>query len=282
MKTNKHSTEFDWAATRGEKWRARLDGMERMLAPIDAPLIHALRLDGPVRIADVACGGGGTTLEILRRAPEGSIVDGFDISPGLIETARARIPPDERAISFTRVDVATTPPPGGPYERLTSRFGVMFFDDAPAAFRNLAGWLAPGGRFAFAVWGRPADNPWVTTVRDVVAGFVDVPPSDPDAPGPFRYGQADTLLKLLRQAGFGEVEVSEWREGLAIGGGLGAADAADFALAAFSIAEPLAKTDDVVRGNARRALTERFSRHLRDGVVRLDARVNLVTGQVCK
>jgi SAM-dependent methyltransferase len=136
----------------------------------------------------------------------------------------------------------------------------MFFDDAPAAFRNLAGWLAPGGRFAFAVWGRPADNPWVTTVRDVVAEFVDVPPPDPDAPGPFRYGQADTLLKLLRQAGFGEVEVSEWREGLAIGGGLAAADAADFALAAFSIAEPLAKTDDVVRGNAHRALTERFSR----------------------
>ncbi|ATB42166.1 type 11 methyltransferase [Cystobacter fuscus] len=279
MKTNKDSPEFDWAATRGEKWRARLDGMEGMLAPIDEPLIRALRLDEPVRIADVGCGGGGTTRELLRRAPEGSIVDGFDISPGLIETARARTPPDEHAITFLTADVATTPPPRGPYERLTSRFGVMFFDDAPTAFRNLMGWLVPGGRFAFAVWGRPADNPWVTTVRDVVAEVVELPPPLPDTPGPFRYGEPDKLLMLLQRAGFGDLEVRAWHGELAIGGGLTAAAAADFALTAFSIAEPLAKADDVVRASARRALTERFSRHLRDGVVRLEAYVHLVTGR---
>lgn len=118
----------------------------------------------------------------------------------------------------------------------------------------------------------------MTTVRDVVAELVAVPLPDPEAPGPFRYGQADKLLALLRQAGFGEVEVSEWRGELAIGGGLAAAEAADFALAAFSIAEHVAKADDVVRGNARRALTERFSHHLRNGVVRMDACVHLVTG----
>ncbi|MDI1435802.1 class I SAM-dependent methyltransferase [Polyangium sorediatum] len=252
--------------------------MEAMLSPIDEPLIRALRLDAPVRLADIGCGGGGTTLEILRRAPKGSIVHGFDISPSLIETARARTPPDEHAISFTTADVATTPPPGPPYERLVSRFGVMFFDDAPAAFHNLASWLLPGGRFAFAVWGRPTDNPWVTTLRDVVAEFVDVPPPVPDAPGPFRYGQSDKLLTLLESAGFGEVSVSEWRGGLAIGGGLAAADAADFALAAFSIAEAVAKAGDVVHDKARRALIKRFSNHLQDGVVRLDACVHLVTG----
>jgi SAM-dependent methyltransferase len=278
MQTTPGHESPNWAAARGERWRAQLVRMEAMLAPIDEPLIRALRLDTPVRVADVGCGGGGTTRKILHQAPKGSSVHGFDISPALIETARANAPTDERALSFTLADVATAPPPGGPYERLTSRFGVMFFDDAPAAFRNLSGWLVPGGRFAFAVWGPLADSPWVTTVRDVVAGFVDVPRPGPDAPGPFRYGQPDTLLKLLREVGFGEVEVSEWRGGLAIGGGLAAAEAADFALAAFSIADPLAKADDGVRGEARRVLTERLSSHLRDGVVRLEACVNLVTG----
>src|SRR5436309_1461737 len=77
----------DWGAGRGEKWRAQLTGMEAMLAPVDPVLIQALHLDAPYRIADVACGGGGTTLEILRRAPANTIVHGFDISPTLIEVA---------------------------------------------------------------------------------------------------------------------------------------------------------------------------------------------------
>jgi len=271
-------TAFDWTGSRGEKWSAQLAGMEAMLAPIDEPLIDALHLDVPVRIADIGCGGGGTTLEIARRAPRGSVVHGFDAAPGLIDVARARTPSDERAIMFTTADVATTPPPEQHYERLVSRFGVMFFKEASTAFYNLARWLAPGGRFAFAVWGRPADNLWFTRVRDVVAELVDVPPPIPGAPGPFRYGQVDDLLMLLRQTGFDQVGMTEWRGMLAIGGGLAAAAAADFALEAFSIAEPLAHADEQVRGKARRALTERFSKHMHNEIVRLDASVHLVTG----
>src|SRR4051794_976264 len=109
---------YDWAGARGEKWRAQLAGMEAMLAPIDEPLIHALQLDAPYRIADLACGGGGTTLEIQRRAPAGSVVHGFDISPALVETARARVPSDPRGIAFAVADMATGPAPDAPYDRL--------------------------------------------------------------------------------------------------------------------------------------------------------------------
>ena len=69
----------DWATARGEKWRKQLSGMEAMLLPVDEPLIRALRLDAPYRIADIGCGGGGTTLKISRRAVAGSVVHGFDI-----------------------------------------------------------------------------------------------------------------------------------------------------------------------------------------------------------
>ena len=44
----------DWSAARGEKWLAQLSGMEGMLAPVDEPLIEALRLDAPLRIAEIA------------------------------------------------------------------------------------------------------------------------------------------------------------------------------------------------------------------------------------
>jgi SAM-dependent methyltransferase len=253
--------------------------MEAMLAPVDEPLIRALQLDAPRRIADIGCGGGGTTLEISRRAPSGSVVHGFDISPALVEAARGRTRSDERAITFETADMATAPAPAEPYDRLVSRFGIMFFADPPAAFANLVRWLAPGGRFAFAVWGRPADNPWMTSVRDAAATVVDVPSPDPDAAGPFRYADADTLLTLLDRAGLGELDARDWRGVLPIGGGLPAAEAASFALASFSsFGELLAAAGDDAIAAARQSLTARFSRHEEDGAIRMDACVHILTG----
>ena len=268
----------DWAATRGAKWRGQLAGMEAMIAPIDDPLIRALRLDAPFRIADIGCGGGGTTLEILRRAPPGSVVHGFDISPASIEWARSRGPHDAR-VAFEIVDIATAAAPEEPYERLAARFSVMFFDDPPAAFANLVRWLAPRGRFAFAVWGPLLENPWMMCVREVVGEIVDMPPLDLNAAGPFRYAEVDKLIALLDHAGFRELAVSDWRGALPIGGGLPAAEAAKFALASFSsFSELLAQAGDQAFKDAQQTLTERYSRHQQEGTVRMDARVHIVAG----
>jgi SAM-dependent methyltransferase len=274
---NENPAASDWAAARGDKWRDQLSSMEAMLAPLDAPLIEALELDAPYRIADIGCGGGGTTLAIARSAQAGSEVHGFDISPALIEAARARTGGDN-AVAFTLADVGTAPVPQPPYDRLVSRFGIMFYGDPPAAFAKLARWLSPGARFAFAVWGPPVANPWMTSVREAAAEIIDVPPPDPAAPGPFRYAGAETLLGLLDQAGFSELDMRDWRGRLVLGGGLPAAAAADFALQAFSAGDLVADAGDEVRGAVRRSLSERFARHEEDGTVRMDARVHIVTG----
>jgi SAM-dependent methyltransferase len=269
----------EWAAARGEKWRAGLLGMEPTLAPVDEPLIGALRLDAPARIADIGCGGGGTTLEIFRRAPAGSVVHGFDVSPALIESARARIRAGQRDLAFTLADVSKAPAPEPRYDRLVSRFGIMFYDDPSVAFANLIGWLTPGGRFAFAVWGRQADNPWFVTIRDVVAEVIELPRPDPKGPGPFRYAEADALTALLADAGFTDVAVRDWRGALPIGGGLPAAEAASFGLASFSsFGELLAEAGPAAFDRARQSLTARLSSHEHDGVVRIDACVHIVTG----
>jgi SAM-dependent methyltransferase len=264
----------DWAAARGEKWRAHLDGMEATLRAVDEPLIRALRLDAPGRIADLGCGGGDTTRAILRGAPAGSAVHGYDIAPGLIELARAR----SNGIEFEVANVATATP-RAPYDRIASRFGVMFFDEPLAAFTNLRRWLVPGGRFAFAVWGPAADNAWFLRVREVVAAIVAMPRPEPDAPGPFRYGEIATLLSLLERAGFADVAVQDWRGALPVGGGMPPDAAAAFALAAHSsFGELLAAAGgDAVR-EAQRAVAERFAQRQRDGAVWMDASVRIVTG----
>ena len=268
----------EWSAARGEKWRRQLSGMEAMLMPVDEPLLRALELEAPSRIADVGCGGGGTALEILRRAPAGSVVHGFDVSPSLVDLARRRPQPPERAVVFEVADMATATT-DAPYDRLVSRFGTMFFDDPPAAFSNLARWLVPGGRFAFAVWGPLSDNPWMSSVREVVARVIELPRPSLRAPGPFRYAASDDLLALLDQAGLTGLDVQDWRGALPIGGGLPPVDAARFALSSFaSFGELLAEAGDEAVEEARRSLTTAFADPQREGVVRLGARVHIVTG----
>ena len=145
---------------------------------------------------------------------------------------------------------------------------------------NLLRWLEPGGRFAFAVLGSSVRKPWLTTVRDVVARIVDLPQPDPNAPGPFRYANSDTLLALLDGAGFAKLEVRQWRGPLRVGGGLlPAPEAARFALASFSsFGELLAKAGHEAMSEAQRALTARFIDDHKAGVVQLDGCVHVFTG----
>lgn len=275
---NESLSASEWAAARGEKWRTQLTGMEAMLRPVDEPLLRALQLDLPSRIVDVGCGGGGTALEILRRAPAGSVVHGFDVSPSLIELARGRPQLAERAVVFELADMATATTET-PYDRLVSRFGTMFFDDPRAAFANLMRWLVPAGRFAFAVWGPLSDNPWMSSVRDVVARVVELPRTAPGAPGPFRYAASGDLLAVLDQAGLTDLSAHDWQGALPIGGGLPPAEAARFALSSFaSFAEQLDLAGDDALEEARRSLTTCFADHQHEGVVRLGARVHIVTG----
>lgn len=272
----------DWATARGDKWRDQLSGMEPMLAPVNEPLIRALQLDAPYRIADIGCGGGGSTRAIAGGAPAGSTVHGFDISPALIDAARdreqMRNANDKSMVSFSVADVATAPVPELPFDRLTSRFGIMFFDDPLAAFGKLAQWLAPGGRFAFAVWAPSSENPLMTSARDAMAGIIDVPSGDPEAPGPFRYAGGDKLTGLLDQAGFSDIQVNDWRGALPLGGGLPAAEAMRFALSAFSTGDLLADADESVHVAVQQSLTALYARHEQDGIVRMDVCIHIVTG----
>ena len=157
-------------------------------------------------------------------------------------------------------------------------FGVMFFDAPSAAFANLRRWLAPEGRFAFAVWAPIEDNPWMKALRDTMASHVSTPPPEPDAPGPFRYAPSERLISLLAAAGFDHLAARDWRGELELGGGLGAEDAATFALSSFSIAAALNEAGAGIVDEARADLMSVFSAFEREGAVKMPARAHIVTG----
>lgn len=267
------SPAYDWANTRGALWRDQLDGMEAMLAPVDVPLIAALAMEGPCRIADIGCGGGATTQGLAAAAPVGSVVEGFDISPDLVAAATRRA---EGRLSFTVADAGSYHP-AVPFDRLTSRFGVMFFADPRGAFANLARWLVPGGRLAFAVWGPGPQVAFMAAVKQAMAGIVDTPPAEPDSPNPCRYGEPEGLIALLKDAGLGTVRSHAWQGELNVGGGMDAAEAAAFLLASSSGAAAVREAGAEVQARVHDRLTELCARHQRDGAVWMPATVNIVT-----
>lgn len=284
----RHTTP-DWATARSDKWRRQLDGLEAMLAPVDGPLIQALALDPPsatrpaptpLRIADVGCGAGATTIALLRQAPPGSVAHGFDLSPALVEVARGRRTTGDQNLAFEVADMGALRPPDGRYDRLVSRLGVMFFNDPTGAFANLRRWLVDDGRLAFAVWGPLEDNPWMAETRAAVAEAIDLPAMDASAPGPFRYAAPETLVGLLASAGFSNVTATDCRPMLPIGRQLAAPAAARFALDAFScFAELLTSAGGDALNRASRRLTERFRPYEREGAVLMPARLHIITGE---
>lgn len=262
-----------WAETRGAKWRDQLDPMEAMLAPIDAALIAALDLNGPLRIAEIGAGGGATTRAIAAAAAPGSAIEGFDISPDLIEAAKVRAGSIAR---FTLADAARFRP-AERFDRLASRFGVMFFEAPEQAFANLHQWLQPGGKLAFAVWGPAREVAFMASVREAVAAVIDLPQPDPDAPGPCRYGDPSGLLALLNAAGFRDCAAKTWRGDLQVGGGMVPDAAAEFLLTSSSAAGPLADAGAREQAGARDRLAAVCAANLRDGTVWMPARVELIT-----
>ncbi|MEO0438200.1 MAG: class I SAM-dependent methyltransferase [Pseudomonadota bacterium] len=265
----------DWANERGRKWLEHLDATEKMLAPVDEPLLDALALDGATRIAEIGCGGGQTTMAIAHAMPAAAVVHGFDISPELIAHATA-VHSDPR-MSFYCTDAATLSVADTQYDRLSSRFGIMFFPDPEAAFGNLANNLKPGGQFAFAVWGQPSENPWMMTLQAVLREEVDMPSPEPDSPGPFRYGDVEPFMALLERTGFSDVRASQWIDLLELGGGLDAAAATEFAMSALSISD-LVKDDANASARVRSKLLDRLGAHEKEGVVRLQGSVHIVSG----
>ncbi len=106
------------------------------------------------RVLDIGCGAGQTTFLLADAVGPNGRVTGVDISTPLLGRRGAGAP---KNVEFVKADAAFHPFKPE-YDLIFSRFGVMFFDDPPAAFTNIRKGLKPGGRLAFVCWRPVADN----------------------------------------------------------------------------------------------------------------------------
>jgi SAM-dependent methyltransferase len=181
-------------------------------------------------------------------------------------------------VAFVRADAGThrfAPPP---FDGLFSRFGVMFFDDPVAAFANLRGALAPGGRLAFVCWRSLEDNPWASVPFAAARPLLPPqPPVEPHAPGPFAFGDGERLRGILARAGFRDIVVEPRASAMTMGENLDAA--ADEVLQIGPLARAATELDDATRAQIRERVRAAYAPFATASGVSPPAAVWLVGGR---
>ena len=200
-----------WNEVAGPRWVSRAEIQESRNIEVAQLLLAEIRAAPGERVLDVGCGPGATALPLAAAVGPRGQVTGIDISEPMLGLLRRRIA--ERGIANLATllaDAQTHAFPPASFDLVTSRFGVMFFADPAAAFRNLAGALRPGGRLAMAVWSAIADNVHWKIPYDIAVGRVGPPaPALPYAPGPMAFRDPDYVRGILSQAGFAEIGIDK-------------------------------------------------------------------------
>jgi enediyne biosynthesis protein CalE5 len=264
-------------------WTQAAAGWERheasflySLAAVDPFLIRVLELEPGHRVLDFACGSGEPTLAIAPLVAPG-VVLGLDVSGSMLAIARRRARlRGIHNVRFRRADIARVRLPR--FDRIVSRFGLMFVEDVPATLRHLHGSLKPGGRIALAVWGPIERNALFRIRAEAARPFLAEPPPDPETvPGPMRFGRRGRLPRLLRAAGFTELRTWDVPTPFAC------RDEEDYFTLSFTIPGPLRTLYDSLGRAHRASLRRRLARRLRPyrngALLRLPGLARVVSGR---
>lgn len=269
-----------WNSAVGDTWARMQERLDAAFTPVTAALLSLAAPKPGEDVLDIGCGSGETTLALAAAVGEDGSATGLDISEALLARARARAEAGLSDAVFLNADAASFADEAG-FDLVTSRFGVMFFDDPVAAFANIHALMVPGGRLCFACWQPPALNLWATLPMQVLAGLLPPQPAaDPHAPGPFAFSDPERVHGILSDAGWRDIVFHDVAFKMVIGDGDDpVASAVHFTLRIGPAARLVRDAGPDIEVQAKAALAEAMVPYLEAGNVGLPGAIWLVTAR---
>jgi ubiquinone/menaquinone biosynthesis C-methylase UbiE len=174
-----------------------------LFAPWASRVIESANPQPGERVLDVACGTGIVARNVAPRVGSQGSVVGLDLSPDMIDVARAAPETDGLAVEWRAGPAERLPFPDGSFDLVLCQFGLMFFTDRHAALSEMHRVLRPDGRAVLSVWQGLDRHPFYQTLHDVSSRRL----GKSSVGAVFSLGDSDELRRLLTDAGFQNVEI---------------------------------------------------------------------------
>ena len=241
--TNLDQQEF-WNDIKGKLWVDLQPEIDAMLGPFGEKAMEALNPQPGEKILEIGCGTGTMTLALADRVKTSGEIRAADISRPMLQMAISRAKAvSAQSTAFVEADAQVHAFPKGTFDAVFSRFGVMFFEDPIAAFRNFHSAVRSGGRLAYVCWADRKDNPWIRIPTGASKAFLEIPPPpEDDAPGQFAMEREARVREILGEAGWTSIELERFDIDHSLGENV--IDAADFISQMGPMSEPFALADN--------------------------------------
>ncbi|MDE3242609.1 MAG: class I SAM-dependent methyltransferase [Nitrospirota bacterium] len=187
-------------------WKKWWPTMERSARPASDLLVELADIRAGQTVLDVATGIGEPAVTAAHKVgPTGTVI-ATDQATLMLAVARERAAAlGLTNLEFHEMDAEALDFPEPRFDAVLSRWGLMFLPNLTGALANLHRLLKPGGRLAAAVWGPPANVPFIGLAIDTVRQQLQSPPPPPGTLGPFSLADVTILERALAQAGFSDI-----------------------------------------------------------------------------
>lgn len=169
----------------------------------------------PLNVLDVACGTGDFTIEIARKAPEGSTVVGVDISDGMISVGLEKLAKLGIDATLKVADCEALPYEDNTFDRISVGFGVRNFEHLELGLSEMYRVLTPGGKLVILELSVPSNafirwcyKLYFLKILPFIGGLVSGDRSAYEylPASVLRFPAPDKFMAIMKSAGFDIVE----------------------------------------------------------------------------
>ncbi len=166
-------------------------------------ILDKANINSEDRILDVACGTGALTRAAAGRSGQNGFVSGLDMNPGMLSVASKQAPD----IEWREGMAEELPWEDESFNAVVSQFGLMFFEDKPAALREMFRVLKPGGRMVIAVFDSLDNIPGYDSMVRIFERIAGEEVAQA-LRFPFSLGDTDKLKSIISESGLVSAKIT--------------------------------------------------------------------------